>query len=228
MANPYERTPGKIIDPPTHWSGTLKRLGPGFVLSASIVGSGELIATTIFGARAGFVCLWLILLSCLVKVAVQIEFGRYTIYSGKTSMQALDDLPGPRFGRNRAGWAVWGWFVIMSLKTLQVGGVIGGVALVFTALVDLGPYSQIIWTVVAATLTIMVVSRGVYEPIEKWSIIMIGLFTAFSTTGAWKILRRRCRRRILLLSRNSASGTRAFQSPFGRSGSARRLNPGND
>ena len=180
MPNPYERTPEKVIDPPSDWKGTLKRLGPGFVLSASIVGSGELIATTIFGAEAGFVCLWLILFSCLVKVAVQIEFGRYTIYSGKTSMQALNELPGPRFGRGRAGWAVWGWLIIMTLKTLQVGGIIGGVALVFSALIDLGPYSQIIWTVVSATLTIMIVSRGVYKPIEKWSIIMIGLFTLFT------------------------------------------------
>jgi len=183
MSNPYERTPEKVIEPPTDLLGTLKRLGPGFVLSASIVGSGELIATTIFGAEAGFICLWLILLSCLVKVAVQIEFGRYTIYSGKTSMQALNDLPGPRFGRNQAGWAVWGWFTIMTLKTLQVGGVIGGVALVFSALIDLGPYSNYIWTILAATVAIMVVSRGIYKPIEKWSIIMIGLFTVFTVVS---------------------------------------------
>lgn len=180
MPNPYERTDEKIIDPPTDWIGTLKRLGPGFVLSASIVGSGELIATTIFGAKVGFVCLWLILLSCLVKVAVQIEFGRYTIYSGKTSMQALNDLPGPKFGRGRAGWAVWSWFIIMSVKSLQVGGIIGLVALVFSALLDLGPYSNYIWTVVSAVFAITVVSKGVYGPIEKWSIIMIGLFTIFT------------------------------------------------
>ena len=175
MSNPYLRTPDKVVEPPTDFIGTVKRLGPGFVLSASIVGSGELIATTIFGAEVGFICLWLILFSCLVKVAVQIEFGRFTIYSGKTSMQALNDLPGPRFGK--ANWAVWGWFGIMSLKNLQVGGIIGGVALVFTELYSLGEHSQIIWTVVAATFTIAVVSRGVYGPIEKWSIIMIGLFT---------------------------------------------------
>ena len=178
MANPYERTPDKIVAPPTGWLGTAKRLGPGFVLSASIVGSGELIATTIFGAKVGFICLWLILFSCLVKVAIQIEFGRYTIYSGKTSMQALDALPGPRFGK--AGWAVWSWFVTHSLKNLQVGGIIGGVALALSALYNLGEYSNIIWTIVAATLTILVVSRGIYAPIEKWSIIMIGLFTIFT------------------------------------------------
>ena len=181
MPNPYERTPEKIVAPPTGCLNTAKRLGPGFVLSASIVGSGELIATTIFGARVGFICLWLILFSCLVKVAIQIEFGRFTIYSGKTSMQALDELPGPRFGK--ANWAVWSWFVTHSLKNLQVGGIIGGVALALSALYDLGDNSNIIWTIVAASLTILVVSRGIYGPIEKWSIIMIGLFTIFTVVS---------------------------------------------
>lgn len=181
MPNPYERTPEKILAPPTGWLNTAKRLGPGFVLSASIVGSGELIATTIFGAQVGFICLWLILFSCLVKVAIQIEFGRFTIYSGKTSMQALDELPGPRFGK--ASWAVWSWFVTHSLKNLQVGGIIGGVALALSALYDLGDHSNVIWTIAAASLTILVVSRGIYGPIEKWSIIMIGLFTIFTVVS---------------------------------------------
>jgi hypothetical protein len=44
-----------VQDPPTGFRGMLRYLGPGFILSASIVGSGELIATTTLGAKAGFV-----------------------------------------------------------------------------------------------------------------------------------------------------------------------------
>lgn len=173
--NPYLRTPDKVIDPPTNWKGTFKRLGPGFILSASIVGSGELFATTLFGAKVGFVCLWIILFSCLVKVAVQIEFGRFTVATGKTSMQALGALPGPQLGRT--GWAVWSWFVIQLLKTLQVGGVIGGVALALNALIPVHP---LFWAVVAAIAAMAIIFRGVYSPVEKWSIIMIALFTLFT------------------------------------------------
>ncbi|MDB4435890.1 Nramp family divalent metal transporter [Akkermansiaceae bacterium] len=176
--NPYIRSPEKVIDPPTDWKGTFKRLGPGFILSASIVGSGELIATTIFGAEVGFLCLWVILFSCLVKVAVQLEFGRYTIASGKTSMQILDGLPGPKFGK--AGWAVWSWFVIQMLKTLQVGGVVGGVGLALHALYPLPP---IAWAVIAALAAMAIIFRGIYSPIEKWSIIMIALFTFFTVAS---------------------------------------------
>ena len=41
-------------DPPTTLTGILKSLGPGLIIAGSIVGSGELIATTSTGAAAGF------------------------------------------------------------------------------------------------------------------------------------------------------------------------------
>ena len=50
--------------PPVTIPGILRRLGPGLIIAGSIVGSGELIATTAVGAEAGFVLLWLILIGC--------------------------------------------------------------------------------------------------------------------------------------------------------------------
>ena len=80
--DPYVLDPASIQEPPTRFLEQLKYCGPGFVLSASIVGSGELIATTTLGAKAGFATLWVILVSCLVKVVLQLEFGRHTIHYG--------------------------------------------------------------------------------------------------------------------------------------------------
>src|SRR5687768_15482851 len=40
--DPYALDPSLAEDPPASWSGRLKYLGPGLVLTASIVGSGEL------------------------------------------------------------------------------------------------------------------------------------------------------------------------------------------
>jgi len=113
-----------IVEPPTGLLATVRRLGPGLIVAGSIVGSGELIATTKVGAEAGFVLLWLILIGCIIKVFTQVELGRSAIVRGATALQTLDDLPGPRW---RAGWAVWLW-VIMTLLTLaQQGGIVGGV-----------------------------------------------------------------------------------------------------
>ena len=50
--DPYLLTAEKIKEPPKSFREKLLYLGPGFVLSASIVGSGELIATTTLGAEA--------------------------------------------------------------------------------------------------------------------------------------------------------------------------------
>jgi len=114
QSDPYILSTENIVDPPPGFLKKLKFLGPSLILSASIVGSGELIATTTLGAKAGFVTFWIILLSCLVKVAVQIEMGKHTILSGETAMQAFNQLPGPRIrGTN---WSIWLVLGIMIIK----------------------------------------------------------------------------------------------------------------
>ena len=96
--DPYSLDDSKVLDPPTSLKGTIKHLGPGFILSASIVGSGELVATTQLGAGAGFVAMWVILVSCLVKVAVQLEFGKRAIMTGETTFASFNTLPGNKVG----------------------------------------------------------------------------------------------------------------------------------
>ena len=71
----------------------LRRIGPGIVLASSIVGSGELIATTTLGAQVGFAALWIVLVSCAIKPVVQGELGRYTIVTGKTGSMASTACP---------------------------------------------------------------------------------------------------------------------------------------
>ncbi len=84
----------------------MKYLGPGFILSASVVGSGELISTTALGARAGFLTFWVIIISCFVKVAIQLEFGKQAIRSGETVMASLNRLGGPRLGKHKTNWSL--------------------------------------------------------------------------------------------------------------------------
>ena len=176
--NPYCLSEDEVLDPPTNFSGKLRFLGPGFILSASIVGSGELIATTLLGAKAGFICLWVIIFSCLVKVAIQLEFGKHAIYTGKTTMQALNELPGPRIGKGHV--SIWAWLGIMSFKFLQVGGIVGGVALVFLEIPALAEFGKTWWTLFTALVVAVIVSVGRYGLLEKISLIMIALFTLFT------------------------------------------------
>ncbi len=113
-----------IETPPTTLLGIARRLGPGLIIAGSIVGSGELIATTKTGAQAGITLLWLIIVGCVIKVFVQIELGRYTITHGETTLAALDQVPGPRLAVN---WIVWFWLAMMVVGFGQLGGIVGGV-----------------------------------------------------------------------------------------------------
>ena len=111
QSDPYLLKSDEILEAPSRLGQKLRFLGPGFILSASVVGSGELIATTTLGAKAGFVTLWVILVSCLVKIVLQLEFGRQSITRGVTSMNLMDQMPGPRFGKKQVSWAAWAWLV---------------------------------------------------------------------------------------------------------------------
>ncbi len=123
--DPYEMGDNDIQEPPQSLWGALRKIGPGIILAGSIVGSGELLLTTSLGAEHGFAFLWLILFSCVVKVFVQIELGRYAISSGKPTLAALDELPGPRW---RVHWLVWWWFAMLLATVSQLGAMVGGVA----------------------------------------------------------------------------------------------------
>ena len=113
-----------VSDPPRTIGATLLRLGPGMIIAGSIVGSGELIATTKAGAEAGFFLLWLIILGCVIKVSTQIELGRYTLTWSQTPLKALDSVPGPRL---KVNWLIWYCAIMIVLVVSQQGGIVGGV-----------------------------------------------------------------------------------------------------
>ena len=108
-------------------------MGPGLILAGSIVGSGELIATTRTGAEAHFDFLWLIIIGCFIKVFAQIEFGKHVITYGKSSLESLNELPGPCYyseknGRHiKANWILTFWFIMFISILGQQGGIVGGV-----------------------------------------------------------------------------------------------------
>ena len=179
--DPYILSPEHVQSAPESLRERLKHLGPSLILSAAIVGSGELIATTSLGAKAGFTTFWLIILGCFIKVMVQLGFGKYTLLSGKTAMQSLNDLPGPR--TKRANWVLWSMAPMMLLKLLQMGGIIGGVALILEQAFPGTPLY--VWAVGSGLVVAFLVSNGYYRSIERISIYMIAFFTIFTFSALY-------------------------------------------
>ena len=120
--DPYALPASAIEEPPVSLWAALRKIGPGIILAGTIVGSGELLLTTSLGAKHGFLFLWLILLSCVIKVFVQTELGRYAISSGKPTLGAINELGGPRLG---AHWILWLWLLMMLTTIFQLGAMTG-------------------------------------------------------------------------------------------------------
>jgi manganese transport protein len=164
---------GSILDPPTSFSAKLKFLGPGFILSASIVGSGELIATTVLGAKAGFITFWVILVSCLIKVAIQLEYGKNAIITGKTLMSEFNGLDGKKIGKGH--WSIWGIFGLTLLKVLQLGGMLGGAAITVHLI-----FPEMSLRIIVALLGVSLILfflKNYYSVIEKTSTLLVFGFT---------------------------------------------------
>ncbi len=177
--DPYHLTREGILEPPTGWGGSLRHLGPGLILSASIVGSGELIATTALGAEAGFVLLWMVIFSTLVKVAVQVELARWTVSTGQPALTGYNKVP-PKLGP--IGWINLLWVVMALSKILQIGGIVGGVAVALSIMLPLGGHalsgtSLTIWTTIVAVGSIALLYSNRYSLIEKGATLLVVIFS---------------------------------------------------
>lgn len=174
----YRLDPAHVKEPPTGWFASARFFGPGLIVSASVVGAGELITTTTLGARAGFILLWLVFFSTLVKVAVQVEMARYAIVTGEGGMEGYAKVP-PRIGGQ--GWPFWAWAVMAIAKLIQTGGLIGGMAAVMSILLPvlgepLSVGSLTLWAVIVTLVAIVTLYSNNYAVIEKVAIALTMTF----------------------------------------------------
>lgn len=160
------------VAPPTTLAGRLSQLGPGLIISAAIVGSGELIVIPKLGATMGFTLLWFVILGCVLKVFVQVELARHAIAHQETTLVSLDTLPGPRW---RVSWVLWAWMLMYAGTVLQVGGIIGGITMICGMLgLNWPPW---VWLVLTTGSGIVLLVSGRYGPVERYSTGMVAIFT---------------------------------------------------
>ncbi|MDO8544467.1 MAG: Nramp family divalent metal transporter [Opitutaceae bacterium] len=157
---------------PTTFGGILRQLGPGLIITASIVGSGELIVTPKLGASEGFTLLWFIVLGCVLKVFIQIELGRFTLARGLTTLETMNLVPGPRLV---VSWLLWLWLIMFAATVLQVAGMLGGLASILSLAGVAAPKPVI--AIVIGVITAVLLVLGRYRLIESASTWMVVAFT---------------------------------------------------
>lgn len=171
-----------VTDAPRTLRGISKQLGPGLIISANIVGSGELIVTTKLGADVGFIMLWFIILGCVIKVFVQLELGRYAISKRKTTLEALNSVPGPKLV---VSWLVWLWSLMWVAIFFQLSGMVGGIAQVFGL-----AGSDLSHTILAILITgscAILLYVGQYKFIQNFSAIMVASFSVFTVFAVFSL-----------------------------------------
>ena len=199
--DPYALPPSEIQEPPVSLWAALRKIGPGIILAGTIVGSGELLLTTSLGAQHGFMLLWLILFSCVIKVFVQTELGRYAISSGKPTLGAIDELPGLRLG---AHWLAWWWLIMMLSTIFQLGAMTGTIGQAmnltfpFLSKAIAGGLDGILpslaaairerpeypWAILTCLTTIALLWRGDYRRIEIVTTALVVGVTLLTVTAA--------------------------------------------
>lgn len=182
--------PGGPKEAPTNLRGVVRYLGPGMIIAAGVVGSGELIATTKAGAQAGISLLWIILLGCVIKVFAQIELGRYAVTTNETTLTAINRLPGPRF---RANWIIWLWLIMMGTTYGMMGGILAGagqalamtipitgdyaLAIQSSAAVEAQTIDVRIWATTVAIGTAVLLYFGRYRLLQTLCVGLVFCFT---------------------------------------------------
>jgi Mn2+/Fe2+ NRAMP family transporter len=150
--------------PPATFRDRLKYIGPGVILAAAAIGSGELILTPRAGALFGLSIAWIILVSVVYKLFLTLGLARYTVATGEDIFVGFSHLPGPR------NWFVW------VMGGIYLVGAVGysGISLACgSALYALFPsLSMVQWAVIVVILAYLLLLGGSYGPVEKAAFIL--------------------------------------------------------
>ena len=179
----YTQPADALEDPPGNWQATVKYLGPSVIISATIVGSGEIILTASLGASVGFGMLWWVLFSCWSKSILQAEMARYIVLSGDTYLRALNRTPGKIPGpRGPFSWPIALGLLGFAAGLTGLGGLLGGagqaVVIIFP---DLNPLLAV---GVLALIASALLGSGSYKRLETLMLAFVMTFTVLTIAGA--------------------------------------------
>ncbi|MHA6629486.1 Nramp family divalent metal transporter [Pseudonocardia sichuanensis] len=152
-----------VASPPRGFGAKIKQVGPGLLAAAAGVGSGDLVATMVAGARYGTALLWAAVLGAVLKLALAEGVGRWHLASGATLLDGWR-----RLGR----WAtvffgvyivIWGFVygaTAMSAVGLPLNALFGGLDVRY-------------WAMIAGVVGLALVWVQRYHVFEKFITVLV-------------------------------------------------------
>jgi Mn2+/Fe2+ NRAMP family transporter len=160
----------------------LKLAGPGLVVAATGIGSGDVVSATVGGARYGVVLLWAIAAGAFFKFVLQEGIARWQLATGKTALEGwADHLP---------AWVKWYFVVYLVLWTVAVSASLTNATGLGIANLTGGAIPQSWGAVLHSLIGFAFVFFGGYgnfEKLMKWLVGVMGfsiLFCAIFTLDA--------------------------------------------
>ncbi len=205
---------GELPEPPAwNFANVMKTIGPGAILLGISIGSGEWLAGPAVVVRYGLAMLWVTTVSVILQVLLNMEFVRYTLYSGEPIFSA--------FMRLKPGSTFWGWFWV-SMFFLQVGWPgWAGSAGAGLAQIILGPAGKVTpdiqawmgvilfllcvviltvgqkierslelaqWFMIAWIIGFLIVADLFLVPLTQWPALIVGFFGFNAKTGSFMFI----------------------------------------
>ncbi|MDX1574123.1 MAG: Nramp family divalent metal transporter [Methylophaga sp.] len=154
----------KKVPAPPEGRERIKWYGPGLLWMLSAVGTGSILFTPRVASAYEYQLLWILLIVVFFMWIMIREMARYSIVSGRTMLDGIHSLGGPR------DWAVWIIFIPQLLAAAV--GIAGLSAVVGSALGAFLPGSNTTYAIGMVVLSTLFTATGRYSLIESFSRMM--------------------------------------------------------
>jgi len=145
----------------------LKLAGPGLVVAATGIGSGDVVSATVGGARYGVVLLWAIAAGAFFKFVLQEGIARWQLATGKTALEGWADyLP---------AWVKWYFAVYLVIWTVAVSASLTNATGLGMANLTNGAISQSWGAVAHSLIGGLLIFFGGYNNFEKLMKVLVGI-----------------------------------------------------
>ncbi|MFP5068316.1 Nramp family divalent metal transporter [Pseudonocardia nantongensis] len=155
--------------------GLRRYLGASVILTATALGSGELVLWPYITTQVGVGIVWLAVVGITMQYFLNMEIERYTLVTGETAVTGFSRL-----------WLPWGVIFVLGaiLPNLWPGWASSG-ATVFTFIFDLDESTvPIIATIFLVSIGLAItVSPIIYQTLEKTEGVMVGLILVFAVVA---------------------------------------------
>ncbi|MFN2489660.1 MAG: Nramp family divalent metal transporter [Actinomycetota bacterium] len=148
-----------------------KVLGPGVILLAASIGSGEYVLWPFITSQVGLVAMWAAIVGVFTQYFINMEIERYTLATGETAVTGFTRLWKP--------WALL--FIVMTVVPWAWPGWATGAATSATFAFGLSEGSVVPITIAAliAIGAALTVSPVIYQTVEKIQFVLVGIILLF-------------------------------------------------